>query len=111
MVTRGFAHTQSVVTVSTIAPGAAHTDNFAISDSDKEDSEPWRLAAESSPSLNGEGSTIRRRPGAMLHSRRVGMKQALPYRATAWHPQVSILGLDCRGAPLHWYAYGWAIDP
>ena len=33
---------------------------FGVSGARKQDSEPRRLAAESSPSLNGEGSTIRR---------------------------------------------------
>ena len=95
-----------------LASGYVQTRSIvATSSARNQISEPRRLAAESNPSLNGEGSTIRRRSGAMPHSRRVGVKHALPYRVKAWHPQVSNLGLDCREGPLYWYANGGAIDP
>ncbi len=76
-----FKHNQRSITTLTTPPGAP---GFANTDSRKQVSEPRRLATESSPSLNGEGST-RSAVGKALrlpdHKRAVGQVLSLPDHA------------------------------
>ena len=52
-----------------MSPGAPE---FAVSGARKQISEPWRLAAESNPSLDGAGSNIRRTPRAATSPNTIG---------------------------------------
>ena len=70
-------------------------------------SEPRRLDAESSPSLNGEGSTVRRAV-LSLPNPQASQAQGLTYALHA--PNVEF-GLEYREGALYWYANGGAIDP
>ena len=86
---------------------------FAVSGAPKQISEPRRLAAESSPSLNGEGSTRTRvyqgsQPEGGFEPAHKRIVRSLTY---SLHARNLESGLEYRGWPIHCYADRWPIDP
>ena len=93
-----FKHNQRCITTLTTPPGAPR---FAISGTRSQVTAPWRLATESNPSLNGEGSARGRAGFEPARSQ--------PRQATAALTQLSVpvfLYFPPYHAPLATYALG-----